>query len=518
MTTSIHRSSALHLQHYQIARTATLQFEEDLRARTLPIGIQHRPYTDRRSHFMPARSSFRPFCISSCISPTHPTPRASQPSNPVGLRSLHSLASPSPATLRPWSQSPNSLLRSTPIAPSALLGGQWSRSRRSMAVVVDGAASPAWTPANAVAASCGKFFSPSPDFTVALPKGRGSLNSIMLRQSTLDVMSAINGEIKRGTSKTKICIDGRPGSGKTAALSIVASHYQKLGWIVVSIPDVAYWVSGKEPYAFVKESGLFTQNTIASRVAGEILRANSDALSKIPTKDGGNLANLLKQGQSRPTTSHAVIDEFLSSLLVARERPPVLFSIDSVNALYAKTAYYDVDSSVLTADRFALMKSFINVLTKNEIENGAVVCATNHSDPAIRSPLFRDLIEEANELSLPAHKPATGSIPSVGTLPSRPRRIPPIAAENADLVGAGVVLPENMAPGMFHPLFARTDLHPAGLARFEMPRFSRKEMGYYLRHCKAVGTFHDDLTDGVVLKICAVTGGDLRQVRSRYLV
>ena len=54
--------------------------------------------------------------------------------------------------------------------------------------------------------------------------------------------------------------------------------------------------------------------------------------------------------------------EWSNGCWLVQFRPPVLLAIDQVNGLYSRTAYYDVESKVVTADRFNLPRSFIRFL------------------------------------------------------------------------------------------------------------------------------------------------------------
>ncbi|KAJ1547462.1 37S ribosomal protein S23 mitochondrial [Cladochytrium tenue] len=398
-------------------------------------------------------------------------------------------------------------------------------SRRRLATAAAAAATPdlpPWTPQSAVPTSAGRFFQPDAVFAAAATvtaRGAPLPAAVMCRRSTLDAIGAINALAKNGeAARTKICFDGRSGSGKSSTLALLSSHYRALGWIVIHVGNVRHWLSGKEPYAFSKESGLFTQPALAARVAGEILKANADALTKVPSSTAGNMATLLRQAAARPNSAQAQLDDFLRTLFATSERAPIFVAIDSANALYGKTAYRDQRHKVLLSPQLALAKSFVDILSLETTSNAVVTCATDRTDPAGKSTFFEEVLSAVPAAAgSPTPSPfASGGAPAAPALAAHAatRRLlsPDVAASPA-----GAVLPEAMSPGLYHPLLPRTEVHPKGLTRFWVPGFAPDEIMMYLTHWSRAGRFHEALSENFARKLWTVTGGDIRQVRDRYV-
>lgn len=378
-----------------------------------------------------------------------------------------------------------------------------------------------WNPSDAVQESIGQFFT-VPNSLMATKGKNRIISEYMCRSSTLDLIDAVNKQVVLASNRSKIFMDGRPGSGKSAALSLMSTHFHGLGWIVIKLGDVSRWIRGVEPYSRDKDDKFYSQKELTASVISNILEVNAKSLQKITSKDGETLAQLLKKGQSDLSQSHKVLDKFLAELIDAKNRPPVIFAFDAVNAFYSKTEYFSVDSKEIMAPEFALINSFLSVLTREEIPHGAILCALDSTDSRIKSHILDSLVSSA-PLSPQCREPAMPFTPSFAPLPTTTTALSAFADINISNTNTNVeekvILPAELSPAEYDPLEKfMNEIKPRGdVQRWDMARFSRGELLDYLRFSQRCGRFHGDLTDQLIHKIKAITGGDMTQVKRYYL-
>ncbi|KAJ3334225.1 37S ribosomal protein S23 mitochondrial [Blyttiomyces sp. JEL0837] len=367
---------------------------------------------------------------------------------------------------------------------------------------------PEWEPSLAVSENVGKVFQipPSNDlFRHSSLQGSG----LMLRESSLNLMDAVNGEIKKPQTSTKICLDGPAGAGKSSSLGLLSAHFQKLDWIVLHLQNPSHWLAAKEPYAKDEASKTFTQSQLTSKVLGSLLKSNQETLKKVAfrgdltvggTKFTGSLLDLVTLGSNNQTHSHSCLEALVKDLLDHPEsRPPVLVAVDQVNSFYSKTAYFDTDSTRLTSDQFAIVNSFAKLLTRPSLSNMAVIAATDRTDPAIKSAFFDYHLEtcptfekssSSDKLSVPKYQ----SMPGVENSPA--------------------LLPHALAPAANDVFMLTKEFHPVGLTKYVIPSMSKSETVEFLRHHQTTtGRLHQNkLSQDYIIKTWMISGGNPGQI------
>ncbi|KAJ3066856.1 37S ribosomal protein S23 mitochondrial [Podochytrium sp. JEL0797] len=325
------------------------------------------------------------------------------------------------------------------------------------------------------------------------------VDTVMLRQSWLSLVDLINAEMKKPESKDKIFLDSRAGSGKSTFLNLAASHYKAFGYIVLHFPNVQSWISGLEPYAKPEGSPYFTQSSFTSVVLKQILDVNSAVLDKITVKGAytfgttpfsGTLSQLLTVGIENTTESHKVLESFMNELLEFPEnRPPVLFSFDQVNAFYGKTAYFDTESKPILADQMALMRPFINLMSRPSIPKATLLAATDQTTTQIKSPFLN------HHLTNPTAAPPT-----------------PTDLSQFSTFGNALVN-KSIAPALYDPFTFKNNVHPVGVKVFAVPALSVGEAyslveGLRKKGLVGVGKVGDEFVQKTVM----VTKGNARDV------
>ncbi|KAJ3413451.1 28S ribosomal protein S29, mitochondrial [Chytridiales sp. JEL 0842] len=363
-----------------------------------------------------------------------------------------------------------------------------------------------WKPTDALPAHKGEFYSMPPGFRTLNDKG------IMLRDSTLDIINIINTEAEKSGNVSKILLDGESGTGKSAILSHLASHYKALGWIVIYIPNVSSWTSGEFPYDLPKGSEVYTQPTLTVSILERILSANSAELSKIAVvgdgvvvnrqKIKGSLADVAQAGIKFPDHAHTALYILLNQLEDhSSKRPPVLFAIDQINTFYTTTQYYDRESKALTADRLATVAPFLRLLAAEKLQKTVIVGAMDRTHSTIKSRFLEHVSNSVNNVNKSAKPPIGTSkyqdLSHIGTF--------------------GVLLPEVLAPAATDPFIVKSEVHPKNLVKYSVPVFSRAEIDALLRnHQKRKFLLRNKVDNNLVDKLKMVTGGNAREIVKFY--
>ena len=142
---------------------------------------------------------------------------------------------------------------------------------------------------------------------------------------------------------------------------------------------------GYEPYDKRNDdSGMYYHPELARKLIQKVLETNKESLPD-------QLIQLLKKGLEKD--GQLVWNEFLSQVL-QQKQIPVLIAIDQINFFYSKTDYYDTESNILTADRFEMVKTWLNILKTKQNENIKMVVAQDGSDFLHSAPLFSSLISK----------------------------------------------------------------------------------------------------------------------------
>ncbi|KAJ3196293.1 hypothetical protein HK101_009401 [Irineochytrium annulatum] len=246
--------------------------------------------------------------------------------------------------------------------------------------------------------------------------------------ATLDLIALVDAELTKKGSERKIVLDGPGGIGKSATLLQLASHYRSFNYGVVYIPNPTKFINATLPYA-EGPNGSYVQPEAAKQVLQTMASLNSELFANISIHGKhelngrsitGSLIDLVDVGIKSPDVANAVVDGVLKELITYPDtRPPVVFVVDEVNALLAKTAYCDRNSNVLTADKFALMRSFLRVLALEKVgffsdladglvktmlvklDNGAVICATERTSSRFRSNFIDKRVPNAAKARRP---------------------------------------------------------------------------------------------------------------------
>ncbi|KAI8815967.1 mitochondrial ribosomal death-associated protein 3-domain-containing protein [Fimicolochytrium jonesii] len=343
---------------------------------------------------------------------------------------------------------------------------------------------------------------------------REGLSAFMLRKHTLDVLSTIEAESAKTESENVYVLDGPRGSGKTVTLLQAVSHFVQAGWILIYVPQPIHWVNGTQPFDPLPTEDnarpQFAQPTVASQFLEQFLKINNEAaLRSIAVEGEGEqtVLSVAQEGIARPATAQAALGTLLEALANDTKRSPVLIAIDQANALYAKTAYHDVESRAVTGDQLATIKSLISLLSQEKrLKKGAIVCAIDRSNTQFPSPLLESLIASAPSVSTPA----------VASLKSPEGRR---AADFSHVDQYGVLLSPKASPASYDPLTTADSIHPRNLKRIDVPIYNKFELASvldYYHTCKQLAGV-DSISREYVEKEWTATGGNALKVYKRCL-
>ncbi|KAI9350204.1 mitochondrial ribosomal death-associated protein 3-domain-containing protein [Obelidium mucronatum] len=338
-------------------------------------------------------------------------------------------------------------------------------------------------------------------------------DTVMLRESWLDLLNAINKQGQKDSTTVKIFLDSRSGNGKSTFLNLTATHFKSFGHIVLHFPNLSSWVSGLEPYAKSDDSPYFTQSTFASVVLSQILKVNSEVLDKITIQGKykigesefkGSLSEFLAVGVEDSKHAHNVLNSFINELIEFPEnRPLVLFSFDQVNALYCKTSYYDTESNAILPDQMALLRPFISLLARPSIPKAAVVCATDHTLTTIKSPFLNHILKQS---------PKVADVVEGAT----PIKITPNPEDLSAFSSFGnALVSKSIAPAIYDPITFKSGdgIHPVGVAVFTIPDLQVKEAYKLLEGLLSAGKLKvNSVSDDFVKKAVMITRGNPREI------
>jgi hypothetical protein len=219
---------------------------------------------------------------------------------------------------------------------------------------------------------------------------------LLYRQSTHDVISLIEEDVKK--EGRTIALDGKKGFGKSATMFQIISHFKKKDWIVFYVPQLSELVSGLYPYESTSR-GIYVQQELACKLLKSMLTMNESQLKSLKGPTGDSVLKIINEGISNLKKSQSAFEKIMEILSdKSIKRPPVLFALDQVNALFCKTQYADKDSIPLTSDRFAIVRSFYS-LFQNVPVNSACLIAGDDSLTQIRSYYFQKLLKDAPKLN-----------------------------------------------------------------------------------------------------------------------
>ncbi|KAJ3083509.1 37S ribosomal protein S23 mitochondrial [Rhizoclosmatium hyalinum] len=340
-------------------------------------------------------------------------------------------------------------------------------------------------------------------------------DAVLLRDSWLAFVHAANAELAAPESKNKLVLDARPGAGKSAFLNLAASHFRAFDYIVLHFQNIASWTSGLEPYARAPDSDLFTQSAFTAVVLKQIADVNASVLDKITVKGSysfgnkpfsGTLSQLLAVGINNEKNAQKVLESFMNELLEFPEnRPPVLFSFDQVNALYTNTAYFDEESKPIHANKLALLRPFIQLLTRPTVPKACILAATDQTTTQIKSPFLNHLISQKQQQQ---HKDASSSTSSSTTTTSA-------SAENLSEFSSfgNALVSKEIAPAIYDPVTFMTDVHPVGVVVHTVPEFQVNEAYALVDGLKRAGKLQvSRVSDEFVQKAVMVTKGNAREL------
>ncbi|KAJ3038513.1 37S ribosomal protein S23 mitochondrial [Rhizophlyctis rosea] len=372
-----------------------------------------------------------------------------------------------------------------------------------------------WVPEKATEDNVPQVLSLPPSFVEAVPLdtlptimmkyfSEFKTPSLLARKITLKILDEVVAESKKPVADRVLMLDGRYGCGKSSVLLQSASYFKQSGWIVIYVPRTFDWVCGLEPYAPVKDTIYYDQPEATAKVLKAIGRLNGEALAEIPASSGkGTLADIVQQGSEDPAVAHACLEELFGELSNGgADRPPVLIAIDQVNGLYSRTAYRDVHSKVITADRFNLARSFIKFLNGERKLKGAVLTSTDYTTNHLHSPFLNHILTSPSTptITIPTEESKLPGPMRRDFVPRRPLK---------DVDEFGVLSWGREGEVSFDNVLKRTKVHPRGVVRVEVPEFAKEELERVVGYWKAGGLVPlNRQRPGMIEKFYMMTGGN----------
>ncbi|KAJ3374962.1 37S ribosomal protein S23 mitochondrial [Allomyces arbusculus] len=220
------------------------------------------------------------------------------------------------------------------------------------------------------------------------PSARGGL---LIRAAVTSALAA------QKTSKKALVFDGPSGAGKTCALEQAVASYtnENPDSVVVHVTNAGEWVDGRYPYGRAENgkwqlptaSSLFLQNLLAAnkKSTKDLVTSAKYSFGQQQVDANSPLAALISLGAKSNDMSTDVSEAVLEEL---GKHENVLVAIDHVNALFAKSAYFNQKSVPLHASHFALCKAFYPFFenkTKATVVGATCKTDTRFSDRKLQS-------------------------------------------------------------------------------------------------------------------------------------
>lgn len=154
---------------------------------------------------------------------------------------------------------------------------------------------------------------------------------------------------------------------------------------------------------------IYIQPHYTASLLGAVARANHAVLTDlqlsrkhdlpIPIQSNISLARLAELGAQDPDIAWPIF-EALWSELTSAGRPPIMFSMDSVNHIMRDSAYLTAGSNNVHAHDLALVRKFIDLLSgKESLPNGGMVIAATSESNKASSPALEYAIKRNQALA-----------------------------------------------------------------------------------------------------------------------
>lgn len=173
------------------------------------------------------------------------------------------------------------------------------------------------------------------------------------RQSTQELLQRLTLDEEETGGAVRILLQGPMGVGKTTSLLQLADYlWQHRSWtngaeVIVYFPTLARWTAGYYPYLQSRaDPAVYDQPELALEIMKQIAKSNAHLA----------LEGLIAQAVADPSqASNLLQSRFLASLRSASSRLVIL--ADEINALYAPTGYFDVESKGLSVERMSVVRA-----------------------------------------------------------------------------------------------------------------------------------------------------------------
>ncbi|CAB4382711.1 hypothetical protein RhiirA5_396563 [Rhizophagus irregularis] len=223
-------------------------------------------------------------------------------------------------------------------------------------------------------------------------------SSLVVRQSSVELIKLLEEASTLPSTKNRHIISGPLGIGKSALLMQAVNYAMCKPWIVIYIPHAVQYVNSTSPYMKVESTGEFIQPTLTMSLLQQIKLVNEPYLRNINLRRGHqihrhvikdkNTSQLLEIGINDPHSAQEVFEIFLEEIGNNQEYP-VLLAVDEINAFYTDSKYFDVDDTLLEANRLSLPRTILEYFSgKKDFTYGAVIGALSQTfKPFISKPL-----------------------------------------------------------------------------------------------------------------------------------
>ncbi|KAG9231549.1 mitochondrial ribosomal death-associated protein 3-domain-containing protein [Amylocarpus encephaloides] len=216
--------------------------------------------------------------------------------------------------------------------------------------------------------------------------------SLLVRKEAIDLTKSLVSAAKDQITQ-RLIIDGARGTGKSLMLLHAQAAAFAQGWVVINIPEARELVSATSDYAPIPDTmpQLWTQPTFTSSWLEKIQKANKTQLDTLKMTKKHNLpievpseislSRFLEIGVSDTDVAWPIFQAFWDEMN-AKDRPPMLLTMDSTSYVMGMTEYRDKAINFIHSHDFVITKLFMDLFSGAIKMNngGAVIAATSRSN------------------------------------------------------------------------------------------------------------------------------------------
>eukprot|EP00049_Salpingoeca_infusionum_P001468 m.48514 g.48514 ORF g.48514 m.48514 type:complete len:456 (-) comp11046_c0_seq1:1207-2574(-) len=237
---------------------------------------------------------------------------------------------------------------------------------------------------------------------------------VMVRKQAQAVLRALS-LWEGGESNPRFTLTGPDGSGKTMSLAHITHFALSKGWIVFHLPSASELVL--EPPVVepsVDKPDEFDHTWTAQMWLTRTMELNPSLFDKLTleteqtwipanplTTDAGTpFKELLPLIQEDDRTASQLLPLVISHTLKLKERAPVLFVVDDVNALFTdESRVRDANNKIISPSKMTMVQMLRSIYEgQGQIPNTAMVGATGFANGALANSEPTELTQKATDV------------------------------------------------------------------------------------------------------------------------